>query len=128
MFDNEVLASDVTEALIDSATSGLYVPTPIFNRMKSLLNAKEVGPGLYQVECQGLPDIIFKINGVIFVVDYAQYALAPVNNPYIDAGKCQLEVYESSFPAFHLGNSFMKNKLVVFDSENKRMGFAIPST
>ena len=87
---NKVLPSN-TSALIDSGTSLIVVSTHAFDQIAALLKATQVPSGFYQIDCKGLPDIEFSINGIDFAIENSQYAIEDVDYT-VDDGKCILGI------------------------------------
>lgn len=121
---DKVLQFSADKVLVDSGTSAITISTDAFTPIVGLLNATLAPSGNHQVECQGLPNVEFKINGVDFVVENSQYAVKDADKT-IDPGKCVLAIVGQDIGFWVLGDAFMRNKLIAFDAEENRIGFGI---
>ena len=119
---NKIVPSN-TSALIDSGTSLLLISNSALDSIANLLKATKVRSGNYQVACEGLPDLEFSINGVNFAIENSEYALQD-DDYTVDDGKCSLAIRGVDFEVWVLGDVFMRNKLVIFDADENKIGFA----
>lgn len=117
--------STPTKAIVDSGTSILTGPPETVAAIAKSLGAKEIIEGEYMLACNynKLPDLQFIIDGKV-------YALTPQDYLIPDGDLCLLGLMGLDIPAptgplWILGDVFMRKYYTVFDTENKRVGFAL---
>jgi hypothetical protein len=110
-------------AIVDSGTSILTGPSDEVALIAAQLGAKEFIAGEYLVACDyTLPNLDFVING-------NTYSLTPVDYLIPDGDVCllglmALDIPKPTGPLWILGDVFMRKFYTVFDTANKRVGFA----
>lgn len=114
-----------TKAIVDSGTSILTAPTSVVKSIAAQLGAKEIIEGEYMVACNydGLPDFTFVIDGKDYVLTAYDYLLP--DGDLCLLGMIGMDIPEPSGPLWILGDIFMRKYYTVFDSANKRVGFAL---
>jgi hypothetical protein len=117
------VGSDQHKAIVDSGTSILTGPADEVALIAAQLGAKEFINGEYLVACDyTLPNLDFVING-------NTYSLTPTDYLIPDGDICLLGLMGLTIPPptgplWILGDVFMRKYYTVFDTENKRVGFA----
>jgi hypothetical protein len=117
------VSSNEHSAIVDSGTSILTGPAEEVAKIAASLGAKEFISGEYLVACDyTLPNIDFVMNGI-------SYSLSPEDYLIPDGDVCLLGLMALDIPAptgplWILGDVFMRKYYTVFDTANKRVGFA----
>lgn len=122
--DGVSYADPDSKAIVDSGTSILTGPPEAVAKIAESIGAKEIIAGEYMVACKydSLPNFDFVIGG-------NTYTLTPLDYLIPDGDLCLLgimglEIPEPTGPLWILGDVFMRKYYTVFDSGNKRVGFA----
>ena len=117
--------SEPTKAIVDSGTSILTGPSETVAAIAKSMGAKEIIAGEYMLACNynKLPDLLFTIDG-------KEYTLTPEDYLIPDGNLCLLGLMGMDIPAptgplWILGDVFMRKYYTVFDTANKRVGFAL---
>lgn len=113
------------KAIVDSGTSLLTGPSDIVASIAKQMGAKEMGhTGEYLVDCDEskLPTMTFFIDGKAYTLDPVDY-LIPDGDMCL-LGMIGLDIPRPSGPLWILGDIFMRKYYTVFDTANKRVGFA----
>lgn len=122
--DGVTYVSGDAKAIVDSGTSILTGPSEYVSQIAKQLNAKEIIAGEYMLACNyDLPSINFVLAG-------KTYSLAPVDYLIPDGDLCllglmALDIPKPTGPLWILGDVFMRKYYTVFDTANKRVGFAL---
>jgi hypothetical protein len=113
------------KAIVDSGTSILTGPPSEVKKIADQIGAKEIIAGEYLVACDydTLPDMTFTIDGNDYVLTPEDY-LIPDGDLCL-LGLMGLEIPPPTGPLWILGDVFMRKYYTVFDSENKKVGFAL---
>jgi len=113
------------KAIVDSGTSILTGPSESVAAIAKQIGAKEIIEGEYMLACNydTLPDFTFNIDGKDYVLTAYDYLIP-------DGDLCMLGLMGMDIPAptgplWILGDVFMRKYYTVFDSGNKRVGFAL---
>jgi len=113
------------KAIVDSGTSILTGPSESVAAIAKQIGAKEIIEGEYMLACNydTLPDFTFNIDGKDYVLTAYDYLIP-------DGDLCMLGLMGMDIPAptgplWILGDVFMRKYYTVFDSANKRVGFAL---
>jgi hypothetical protein len=121
--DGQSYASNVN-AIVDSGTSIMTGPSSAIAAIATKLGAKPVIEGEYMLKCNydTLPNIDF-------VIDGKTYTLAPEDYLIPDGDICLLgfmglDIPEPTGPLWILGDVFMRKYYTVWDTANKKIGFA----
>ena len=124
---NDSLVSVAREAIADSGTSLIVGPPEDISKIKSQMVFEENEYGDSTVDCSkisSLPDVTFMISGNRFTLEPRDYILE-----YTEAGQTEcilaFQEIEMQKPLWILGDVFMRKYYTVFDSGNKRLGFAL---
>jgi len=107
------------EAILDTGTSLITVPTYAFNYIKYLFDAKLDDNGLYIVNCNKHRNMVMSltINNEIFTIDYNDLI---INNKDM----CVLAIEEYDNPIWILGDVFIRKYYSIFDYGNKKIGLS----
>mmetsp|Transcript_2484 Transcript_2484/g.5025 ORF Transcript_2484/g.5025 Transcript_2484/m.5025 type:complete len:381 (+) Transcript_2484:23-1165(+) len=113
-----------TKAIVDSGTSILTAPTEVVAQIAAQLGAKEIIEGEYMLQCdyEGLPDFVFTIDGNDYTLSAEDYLLP--DGDLCLLGMIGMDIPKPTGPLWILGDVFMRKYYTVFDTENKRVGFA----
>lgn len=112
------------KAIVDSGTSVLTGPVETVKAIAAQLGAKEVIAGEYFVSCTAdLPNFDFTIDGKVYTLTSADY-LIPDGDLCL-LGMIGLEIPPPTGPLWILGDIFMRKYYTVWDTTNKRIGFAL---
>jgi hypothetical protein len=114
-----------TKAIVDSGTSILTAPSSIVAAIAKQIGAKEIIEGEYMVACNydTLPDMTFNIDGKDYVLTAYDYLLP--DGDLCLLGMIGMDIPPPTGPLWILGDVFMRKYYTVFDSGNKRVGFAL---
>ncbi|XP_072494526.1 gastricsin-like [Notamacropus eugenii] len=119
--------SDGCQAIVDTGTSLLSVPSDMFSELMEYIGAEEDEDGDYLVSCSSidsLPTLTFNINGVDFPLPPSAYILEG-DSTYCEVGIMTISLTsESGQSLWILGDVFLRNYYSVFDLANNRVGFA----
>jgi len=111
-------------AIVDSGTSILTGPSESVAAIAKTLGAKPFISGEYLIACDyTLPSIDFEINGATYSLDPNDY-LIPDGDICL-FGLMAMDIPAPTGPLWILGDVFMRKYYTVFDSANKRIGFAL---
>jgi hypothetical protein len=112
------------KAIVDSGTSILTGPTEEVSKIAAALGGKEIVPGEYFVKCDyDGPNFDFTIDGNVYTLTPKDY-LIPDGNLCL-LGLMALDIPAPTGPLWILGDVFMRKYYTVFDTANKRVGFAL---
>lgn len=118
------VTSDEHKAIVDSGTSILTGPSSEVSKIAEALGGKEIVPGEYFVKCDyDGPNFDFTIDGNVYTLTPKDY-LIPDGNICL-LGLMALDIPAPTGPLWILGDVFMRKYYTVFDSANKRVGFAL---
>mmetsp|Transcript_19372 Transcript_19372/g.26622 ORF Transcript_19372/g.26622 Transcript_19372/m.26622 type:complete len:381 (+) Transcript_19372:26-1168(+) len=114
-----------TKAIVDSGTSILTGPSDVVQAIAKQLGAKEIIQGEYMLPCSysKLPDLQFSIGSSVYTLSPADY-LIPDGNLCL-LGLMGMDIPAPTGPLWILGDVFMRKYYTVFDTANKRVGFAL---
>jgi len=124
--------ASTTEAIADTGTSLLVVPTTVFTSLLTKFPAGAVKPllhGEYMVDCSKvstLPTISFSIGGKEFALEGSDYVLNVQGQCLL--GFLGLDVPPPRGPLWILGDVFLRKYYTVFDYGNAQIGFAKSKT
>lgn len=110
--------------VFDSGTSTLTGPTAIVNQIAALVNASQMLPGRWTVDCNAqLPDITITILGQQWVLNGKDYV---INDEGVMCllGIMGLDIDTKFGSLWILGDVFIKKVFTVFDVENKAVRLA----
>jgi hypothetical protein len=112
------------KAIVDSGTSLLTGPTEKVAALADSIGAKEIIAGEYMVGCNydTLPDFEFVINDKTYTLTAKEYLIP--DGELCLLGIIGLDIPKPTGPLWILGDIFMRKYYTVFDSGNKRVGFA----
>lgn len=117
--------SSPNNAIVDSGTSILTGPSQAVKDIATAMGAEEIVAGEYMVACNkaGLPNLDFVIAG-------KTYSLAPADYLIPDGEMCLvglmgMDIPPPTGPLWILGDVFMRKYYTIFDTANKRVGFAL---
>lgn len=113
-----------SKAIVDSGTSLLTGPSETVAAIAKSIGAKEIIAGEYMVACNydTLPNLDFTIDGKVYTLTAYDY-LIPDGNLCLFA-MMGLDIPAPTGPLFILGDVFMRKYYTVWDTANKRIGFA----
>jgi hypothetical protein len=118
------VTSSEHKAIVDSGTSILTGPASEVSKIAEALGGKEIVPGEYFVKCDyNGPNFDFTIDGNVYTLTPKDY-LIPDGNLCL-LGLMALDIPAPTGPLWILGDVFMRKYYTVFDSANKRVGFAL---
>jgi len=122
--DTQYVASGGVKAIVDSGTSILTGPTETVASIAKQIGAKEIIAGEYMVACKydTLPNFTFTIDGKDYVLTPSDY-LIPDGDLCL-LGLMGMDIPAPTGPLWILGDVFMRKYYTVFDTANKRVGFA----
>jgi hypothetical protein len=112
--------------VLDSGTSTLTGPTAIVNQIATALNASQLLPGRYLVNCAdipNMPNIEFDIDGQRWALEPKDYIINQYNIECL-LGIMGLDMPPELGPIWILGDVFIKKVYTVFDWGNKQLQFA----
>ena len=114
------------KTVLVSGTRAITVNSETHELIVKKLGAQHKKNGVYQVECQGLPSLDFKIRGSTFAVENAHYAFK-TDDSELDRGKCRLGIERDDRlqTLALLGDAFMQEKLIIFDGDNNKIGISV---
>jgi hypothetical protein len=123
--NNYVDSDDGINAIVDSGTSLLTGPSEKVKEIAQQLNAKSISAGEYVLPCRynDLPDIDFQIGQNTYSLSPRDYLLP--NGNICLLGIVGLDIGAPAGPMWILGDVFMRKYYTVFDTQNKRVGFAV---
>ncbi|KAF9959323.1 Vacuolar protease A [Mortierella alpina] len=108
------------EALIDTGTTLLVLPKSIADWVNEQIPNSQVVGGKWTVPCDTTSGLEFKFEGTSFLVPARDVAREQIGQP----GRCYSAVQTSSGNYMVIGDAFIKNNYVVFDADNRMVGFA----
>lgn len=126
--DSPLFESDIS-AIVDTGTSLMTGPVDDIKKLQAAIGAKEFLNGEYIVACtelDNMPDISFNLNGRFFTLKPNDYVLK-VSNMGMEmclSGFMGMDIPAPNGPLWILGDVFIGRFYTVFDSGNKRVGFA----
>ncbi len=112
--------------VLDSGTSLLTGPTEYVAQVATLVNATELLPGRYIVDCASvskLPVIKVSIGGAVWDLTGEDYIINDMNVECI-LGFGALDVPKPIGPIWIMGDVFMRKVFTVFDQGNAQLRFA----
>ncbi|KAK9879328.1 hypothetical protein WA026_004180 [Henosepilachna vigintioctopunctata] len=118
------------QAICDSGTSLIGVPTALLGPIQKAIGAKKEG-GLYQVPCNEtstLPNLNFSLGDKLFILEPRDY-IVNLTNSVTKKVRCisgitGIDVPWPRGPFWILGDIFMGRFYTEFDKGNNRIGFA----
>lgn len=115
-------------AVIDSGTSTLTGPTAVVSAIANQLNATQLLPGRYLVDCGSIPNLPafnIQIGGTTWVLNGADYIIN-VENENIECmlGMMGMDIDTRFGQLWIMGDVFMRKVYTVFDYKNKAVRFA----
>ncbi|KAF9431702.1 hypothetical protein BGZ76_011804 [Entomortierella beljakovae] len=117
----DVSRGQVLPAVIDTGSTLLIIPARMSYWIHRQMIGARVFRGIWTVPCDMIDgQIEFDIEGKRFVVPAVDLVREATNLP----GLCFSSIQSSSGSYMIIGDVFIKNNYVVFDQENKRVGFA----
>uniref|UniRef100_A0A914D4K4 Peptidase A1 domain-containing protein n=1 Tax=Acrobeloides nanus TaxID=290746 RepID=A0A914D4K4_9BILA len=115
------------QALSDTGTSYIVGPTAQIQQIVAQIGATWSDyHDQYVIDCSkvnGLPDIVFTINGVKYNVPSKDYA----HNFHRSDNTCEITIKDNNYghgPAWVLGDAFIRAYCNIYDIGGKRIGFA----
>lgn len=117
--------TDGVKAIVDSGTSILTADSATVAAIAKSIGAKEIIAGEYMVACNydTLPDFVFTIDGKDYTLTAYDYLLP--DGDLCLLGMIAMDIPAPTGPLWILGDIFMRKYYTVFDSANKRVGFAL---
>ncbi|XP_068253893.1 pepsin A-like [Nyctibius grandis] len=109
------------QAIVDTGTSLLAVPTSAYNNILAALGATTNG----MISCQSvssLPDFVFYLNGNAFPIPPSAYVTE--NDGYCTVGFEGLNMPTESGELWILGDVFIREYYVIFDRANNMVGLS----
>ncbi|NXF41382.1 PEPA protein, partial [Nyctibius bracteatus] len=109
------------QAIVDTGTSLLAVPTSALNNILAALGANSNG----MISCQAassLPDVVFYLNGTAFPIPPSAYVTQ--NDGYCTVGFEGLNMPTESGEIWILGDVFIREYYVIFDRANNMVGLS----
>eukprot|EP00388_Colpodella_angusta_P046976 GDKK01071265.1.p2 GENE.GDKK01071265.1~~GDKK01071265.1.p2 ORF type:complete len:372 (+),score=100.36 GDKK01071265.1:152-1117(+) len=115
-------------AVIDSGTSTLTGPTAVVTAIANQINATQLIPGRYIVDCASIPTLPafqITIGGTTWVLNGADYVIN-VENENIECmlGMMGMDIDTRFGELWIMGDVFMRKVYTVFDYKNKAVRFA----
>lgn len=113
-------------AVIDSGTSTLTGPSSVVAQIGAMLNATQLLPGRFLVNCAAvpnLPPISIKIGGKTWVLEGKDYIIN-VEGVECMLGMMGLDIDTRFGELWIMGDVFMRKVYTVFDYKNKAVRFA----
>jgi cathepsin D len=117
------------QAVADSGTSLVVIPVADAKKINQLLGATETsaGSGTYTFPCNvdtaKLPPVTFKLRGKDFTIQPNDY-IVRMSATQCVSGFSGIDIAPPAGPLWILGDVFMGKWYTLFDSGNKRVGFA----
>uniref|UniRef100_A0A8B9DSE5 pepsin A n=1 Tax=Anser cygnoides TaxID=8845 RepID=A0A8B9DSE5_ANSCY len=109
------------QAIVDTGTSLLAVPTTALKRIYNALGADSDG----EISCNDvsrLPDVAFKINGKKFTVPATAYVIE--SDGFCSLGFEGMDTPTESGELWILGDVFIREYYVIFDRANNKVGLS----
>ncbi|KAF9951098.1 Vacuolar protease A [Mortierella alpina] len=107
-------------ALIDTGTTLLVLPKSIADWVNEQIPHSQVIGGKWTIPCDSTSGLEFKFEGASFLVPARDVVRERIGLP----GRCYSGVQTSSGSYMVIGDVFIKNNYVVFDADNRMVGFA----
>jgi hypothetical protein len=119
------VAAGGVNAIVDSGTSLLTGPSETVKQIAAKIGAKSIIAGEYMVACNydTLPNIDFTIGGKVYTLTPRDYLIP--DGTLCLLGMMGLDIPFPTGPLWILGDVFMRKYYTVFDTANKRVGFAL---
>ncbi|KAF9928616.1 hypothetical protein BGZ67_006866 [Mortierella alpina] len=108
------------KALIDTGTTLLVLPKNIADWINEQIPNSQMVSGKWTVPCDTTSGLTFTFEKTSFVVTPRDVAREWIGQP----GRCYSGVQTSSGDYMVIGDVFIKNNYVVFDADNRMVGFA----
>ncbi|KAF9982093.1 hypothetical protein BGZ75_006560 [Mortierella antarctica] len=108
------------KALIDTGTTLLVLPKNIADWINEQIPNSQMVSGKWTVPCDPTSGLTFTFEKTSFVVPPRDVAREWIGQP----GRCYSGVQTSSGDYMVIGDVFIKNNYVVFDADNRMVGFA----
>lgn len=118
-----IVVDGKNSAIVDSGTSLIAMPSAQVEKLANAMGATKMFTGQYKIDCSlipSLPVVTFKINGIHYPLDGADYVLQSSN-------MCLLAFMafpSNDGPSYILGDVFMRRYYTVFDFANQEIGLA----
>ncbi|KAF9567062.1 Vacuolar protease A [Mortierella alpina] len=116
----EYVGQGQLKALIDTGTTLLVLPKIIADWINEQIPNSQVVNGKWTVPCDTRSDLEFKFEKTSFLVPAKDVAREWIGQ----RGRCYSGVQTSSGDYMVIGDVFIKNNYVVFDADNRMVGFA----
>jgi hypothetical protein len=120
----------VSQALIDSGTTCLVLPTEIYNVVWDEYLANVCNEQDETCQCtanstdaQYYPNITFHMRGAIVTVPYMNYLLPFFNRKGEPTGTCGVCIQDSDIGFMIFGDPMMHSYIPIFDKANQQIGF-----
>ncbi|NXJ85992.1 PEPA protein, partial [Trogon melanurus] len=116
-----VACAEGCQAIVDTGTSLLVVPSSVLNNLLATLGADSDG----QISCSSvslLPDLVYTINGNAYAVPPSSYVIE--SSGYCTLGLEGMDVPTESGELWILGDVFIRQYYVIFDRGNNRVGLS----
>ncbi|NWI58961.1 PEPA protein, partial [Calyptomena viridis] len=118
----QVACSSGCQAIVDTGTTLLAVPTRAFQILQNALGATSDG----EISCEAarnLPDLVFHINGKAFPVPARAYVIRQ-SGEFCSLGLQGMDAPTEEGELWILGDVFIREYYVVFDRANDKVGFS----
>ncbi|KAF5012872.1 hypothetical protein FDECE_1090 [Fusarium decemcellulare] len=110
------------KSYIDTGTSFIFGPSANVKKLHSLIPDASSSDGItYKVPCDSTGNLTITFSGVDYTISSKDWVSPPNKD-----GECTSNIYgyEVVKGAWLLGDTFIKNVYAVFDSDERRIGFA----
>lgn len=112
--------------VLDSGTSTLTGPTEYVTKFAAMVNATQLLPGRYTVDCSAvssLPTLKISIGGKVWELEGQDYI---INDEDVECllGMMGLDIPAPAGPLWIMGDIFMRKVYTVFDAANSQLRFA----
>ena len=117
---------DIARIVIDSGTSMLTGPTEYVTKVAAMINATQLLPGRYIVNCAAVPSlpvIKVSIGGIVWELTGEDYIVNDMDVECI-LGFMGLDMPAPLGPLWIMGDVFMRKVFTVFDAGNTQLRFA----
>ena len=112
--------------VLDSGTSTLTGPTEYVTKFAAMVNATQLLPGRYTVDCasvSSLPTLKISIGGKVWELEGQDYI---INDEDVECllGMMGIDIPPPAGPLWIMGDIFMRKVYTVFDAANSQLRFA----